>query len=259
MLIYGGNHFFNVIDDYLYLYHLYKNNPELICVPFNKKGEYLNVEYVVDYMTEMDIKKLLVVPECSDWYVDHLNDIKKYFRIYGNGEGYEYIYDNKLMSEMQGSKWKKFRWKIKSFVERYGEPEFVSYDVSLRKEIEKIYDNWCSIRPDIRIWDGNFYKEIIKLYPSNTHLIKFNKEFIGFVTCVPFVNNSYFEVNRKILFNKYENISQYIQWKQSCFLWQKGIRYLNDSDDSNMQGLRNFKMQMHPVRMFKNVTLGRNI
>ena len=39
MLIYGGNHFFNVIDGYLYLYHLYKNNPELICVPFNKKGD----------------------------------------------------------------------------------------------------------------------------------------------------------------------------------------------------------------------------
>lgn len=260
MLIYGGNHFFKEIDGYLYLYHLYKNNPELICVPFNKKGEYLSVPYTVDYMIEMDIKKILAVPECSDWFKD-VNSIKKYFRIYENGEGYEFIYDNKEMYEMQGGKWKKFRWKIKSFIERNGEPEFISYSPILYHECVSIYERWYTLYQSNNtkpIWDSGFYKDIIKTYPSDTYLIKLKGEFVGFITFVPFTSDTYLEVNRKMLFTNYPNLTQYIQWKQAEILTKKGILYLNDSDDGNFQGLQKFKLSMHPIKKFKNVTLRRD-
>ena len=144
MLIYGGNHFFKEIDGYLYLYHLYKNNPELICVPFNKKGEYLSVPYTADYMQEMDILKILAVPECSDWFKD-VDSIKEYFRIYENGEGYEFIYDNKEMCEMQGGKWREFRYKVNKFIRYNGEPELITYSPALRLESERIYKRWCEL------------------------------------------------------------------------------------------------------------------
>lgn len=258
MLIYGGNHYFQEIDGYLYLYHLYKNNPELICVPFNKKGEYLEFNRVLDYIHEFNILKILAVPECSDWY--NYYNVEAYFSVHNGADGREYVYDNEEMYEMKGSKWREFRYKVNKFIRYNGEPELLTYNPSLHKEYEYIYKRWCELYQSAHttpIWDGRFYHEIVKLYPNTSYLVKLNNEYVGFVTLTPFVNDMYLEANRKLLTDKYQYLVQYMQWKQTQLLLEKGIHYLNDSDDGNRESLREFKRRMHPVRVFNILTLWR--
>ena len=260
MLIYGGNHFFNVIDDYLYLYHLYKNNPELICVPFNKKGEYLCIHSLLDYMREYDVKKVLAVPECSDWY--NYYNIESLFYVHSNGEGYEFVYDNEEMVNMQGGKWREFRYKVNKFIRYNGEPEILTYTPQLQFECDKIYNRWCKLYQSIHntsIWDKSLHSVILKLYSDTSYLIKLNDEFIGFVTLTPFVSDTYLQSNRKLLFDEYQYFVQYMQWKQAQMMLEKDICYLNDGDDGNLPGLYEFKRRMHPIFKFRNFSLLRKV
>ena len=209
-------------------------------------------------MQEMDILKILAVPECSVWFKNP-DSIMKYFHIYENGEGYEFVYDNEEMYEMKGSKWSNFRHNVHRFIKNNGEPELISYSPDIHHEFMNVYNQWVDIfssKHTIRVWDGNFYKTTIKMFSDTSFLVRLHNESIGVISSSFMCNDMYYGIHRKLL-NKYNYLAQYLQWKQAEILLQKGIKYLNDSDDNNILGLRMFKFRMHPIRIFKNFILKR--
>ena len=260
MLIYGGNHFFKEIDGYLYLYHLYKNNPNLACVPFNKHGEYLSVQNTIKYMEQHNMLKILAVPETSDWLNDDIQIVEKKFNIHNGADGYEYVYDNQEMYEMQGGKWREFRYKVNKFIRYHGEPEIITYTQSKHNEYESLYNRWSELYQSnhkFPIWDIHFYQDMLKYYPDTSYLFKINGEPVGFLIFTPFVSDTCFQAIRKLLFDKYSYLFQYMMWKQAGLLLEKGIRYLDDGDDGRRPSLTESKRRMRPISRFNILTLWR--
>lgn len=241
---------------------------QLLFIPFNMDGVQMPYDKLMAFMKEYKLKKVICIP---DSVLD--KECKKFFKVMKyNSVGYEYIYDNELLATLDGGEFKNLRNKVHKFRNKYLKQgkeiiEFKDYDRVYYKDAMNAYEIWYSENVDKlklekrEIWDREYYRQcLIHCFDYGIKFIlvfdKTKSECIGVMAYKIYNAEIAHGIFRK-LSNKYDYISQYMQYYQSVELVNMGILYTNDSNDGGYTGLCNLKMGFHPVNViqFKSLTI----
>lgn len=241
---------------------------QMLFIPFNMDGEQMPYDELAVFMKTYKLRKVICIPS---GVLD--KSCKEYFKVVRyNRVGYEYIYDNYMLSALEGGEFKNLRNKVHKFRNKYLKSgneiiEFKNYDRIYYKDAINAYNLWYSENVDKlkkekrEIWDREYYRQcLIHCFDYDIKFIlvfdKVKSECVGAMAYKIYNSEIAHGIFRK-LSNKYDYISQYMQYYQSLELMNKGVLYTNDSNDGGYIGLRNLKMGFHPVDVmqFKSIVV----
>lgn len=254
-LIFGGNNYYNIVDDYLFLFHYNQNKVSFVTIPFDKNGNFMKLSKVYDYMKKHNIYRIRCVLNTDLKNDNSLIILKKYFEV--KPECNEYFYDNKKISMLEGKDFSKMRNKLNKFNKD-------NIDISYRwgtnkdKDILKlVYNKWKNEWNGLKyaqIFDGKYFDSMLKL-GCEYFLIFFDSDLpIGFMGYYPCNRNIVHCGFRKLDIN-YQYLTQYAQVKFCEELYRLGYRYTNDDSDNNSKGLKELKTSFHPIHIMKQYQL----
>lgn len=169
--------------------------------------------------------------------------------------GREYVYDNRLLSAVEGGEFRNLRKNAGRFGKRVNF-EIVPYQRSMRAHANKVYNEWCASRglKYETIWDRDMYASLLDCHGMIDHMLymvldKDSNEYVGFFDAVPVNATLAVGVFRKLSV-RYKGIAEYCQIHLARELAARGITYLNDGDDCYEPGLKALKEKFHPVMCF---------
>lgn len=250
--------YYKIINGYLHLYNLATKYLQLVTIPFNDKGEFIPYSELLSHVKKYHISSIQYAPKSCYWFTDEKIsvDLPKRFRFYHNAQ--EYILDNEATVNMSGHEWYEFRRKIKKFIKRYGEPELIPYSNNLHHEFMSVYDKWKPIFSSVRknkIWDTSYFPLTIKIFPDTSFLVRLHNEYVGVIAFAPLAKNVFCGMHRKLL-RGYSYLPQYLQWIQAKIIWEQyGVKYFQEGDDGDDEGLKEFKLGLNPVHIINTCEL----
>lgn len=245
-LLFGLNNYYCVIDNYLCLFHYYRDKLSLVTVPFKGDMKFMRLSEVLKLMNKYDVYRIRFVLNTyfvgEEWNVI----LNKYFKI--NRICDEYIYDNFALADLNGSVWKNIRNKFNRFRNKYENVNYRVCSLSDWNDIKKLYDLWCSTsgKKYNNVYDAKYLRTMFEIDSDKTILFLDGNSPIGFVSYHVINENIVHGVFRKLDVS-YEYFSQYAQVILARHLKEFGYRYLNDDGDNNSEGLRNLKTRFNPV------------
>lgn len=171
-----------------------------------------------------------------------------------------YILSCEKLSSLPGADFERIKRQIKSFVKDYGDRcEVVELDITKTGEVNKLVN-------DIHVWDTIYThndQEKQESFVINTSLqqaaeldfrnislvIDGSIQAIAIYQLLP--QPEYVICNHmKVNFN-YRHASVYLTHQLASRLWRLGIPYLNFEQDLGIEGLREHKRRMRPVKFLK--------
>jgi hypothetical protein len=251
-LFHSKHYYYNVVDGYLCIYYLTDKYKELLLPPLNEEGKFMPVSKYAKMMQEKGLGRICYV---SNLYVEKHDKLDKYFKKYSSGTGTEYIYDNFLLRDMKGKEFKNLRSKYNKFRNKNYPIRIVAYDDTMFDDAMKVYNKWRDTlgKKYERIWDAKYYEVSLKNYKYLRHniwVIYDDKIPVGVVSFMYVNDNLVYGVHRKIV-SDYQYLSEYMQCFMANELCNMNIRYINDGDDGNSDGLRQLKLGFKPICTFK--------
>lgn len=249
-LLFGGNNYYNVIDDYLYLYHYNNDRLSFVTIPFNKDGKFMRLSETLEYMRLHNIYRIRCVLD-TDFtdFTNNVNVLKKYFDV--KHECNEYFYDNRAVAELNGKEFSKMRNKLNKFERSYPNVHFRWGNKDDTLVLQSLYKKWQTEWNGLKyasIFDGRYFETMLKL-GNQFFLIFFDGDkSIGFLGYYPSNDYNVHCGFRKLDIN-YQYLTQYAQVKFCSELFKLGYKYTNDDNDNSSKGLKELKSSFHPIHI----------
>lgn len=246
LLLFGGNNYYNILDDYLFLYHYYQDKLSLVTIPFDSKNQFIELSKILDFMMNHEIYRIRFVLDSyfkqdSDW----LNVLKRYFKI--NKLYCEYVLSTEKLSALNGGEYKHLRQDCNRIKRQYN----ITYRICTIKDknnIEVVYNLWCdkSGYKYNHVYDKVYLFNTFELDPTRFLMFFDGNKPIGFI--------NYYEVNDNFVYCgsikfdiDYKSISKYMEHKLAEYLYERGYLFMNIDADDNSKGLIEFKNSLKPV------------
>ncbi len=176
-------------------------------------------------------------------------------------ENFEYVYDLKKSSEMEGAEYSSIRHKLSKFIKEYGDhiqvKEIYPNILWYKNNYKDLHKKWINSSDNKNKKVSHFEKSA--LYKFIKYRSKFNSvcygffykgELIGFCSNV-IMNNTTVIGNHSKADKRFRGLYNYIFYKNSELLYKKGFKYINLEQDIGDEGIREFKNWLKPSFLIK--------
>lgn len=228
-------------------------------------NDYLTSDYIYSIIGENDIDKIVklllnsglnlrCVPE------EVRNQLKEPELLSPDRDSFDYVVDIQNHSlELSGKKYKSYRGHVKSFFREHENAKLVEIDLKIPEKSDKVVQlvkDWCKMRGfDNQETQENLQRTKTFINVSeqfNTYCLglEIEKQLIA-CTLNELVSDDWCMGHFGYSMDSYPNAAYALEHLGTLEMKKKGLKYLNMEQDTGIQGLRTYKMNLAPSFFLK--------